>query len=30
MVTTMDDPDFLSEQEKTDIIAFLSRREAIE
>ena len=30
MVTTMDDLDFLSEQEKTDIIAFLSRREAIE
>ncbi len=30
MVTTMDEPDFLSEQEKSDIIAFLSRREAIE
>ncbi len=30
MITTMDDPDFLSLQEKTDIITFLSRRETIE
>ena len=30
MVTTMDDPEFLSGQERSDIIAFLSRREAIE
>jgi len=30
MVTTMDDPEFLSEQEKSDIIAFLSKRETIE
>jgi len=30
MVTTMNDPKFLSEQDKSDIIAFLSRRETIE
>jgi cytochrome c2 len=30
MIATMDEPDFLAEQEKSDIIAFLSRREAME
>jgi len=30
MITTMDEPDFLSEQEKSDIITFLSKRETIE